>query len=179
MRDTMIFYRSFYEAVKDLPIDEQGKIYNAIFNYSLNFKEDKLTGVSKAVWTLIKPQLDANIKRYQNGTKPKQSKSKTEANTKQKISKVEANKNNNDIIITNNIIYRSFNHLSITQEQFNKLELEYSKEQIDEVLDAIENFSGNKKYKSLYLTVKNWIKDKPKKNELKDDLVFNVMNKIK
>jgi hypothetical protein len=84
----MIFYRSFYEALKELPTTEKAEIYDAIFSYSLDFTENDLAGISKSIFTLIKPQLDANLKRYENGKKPKV---KTEANDKQTISKTEAN----------------------------------------------------------------------------------------
>ena len=62
-------------------------------------------------------------------------------------------------------IYKSFAHLSMSVEQFEKLQQEYTKQQIDDTLDAIENFKNNKKYKSLYLTCKNWLKKLPKENE--------------
>ena len=61
---------------------------------------------------------------------------------------------------------KSFAHLSISKEQFQKLEANYLKQQIDDVLDAIENFKQNKKYKSLYLTAKNWLKKEQTKDEL-------------
>ena len=97
MRDSCIFYRSFYESIKDLPIEEQAIIYNAIFSYSLDFQLPELKGISKSIFTLIKPQIDANIKRYNNGTIPKQKQttSKTEAKQKQDKSEVEANVNDN------------------------------------------------------------------------------------
>lgn len=98
MRDSCIFYRSFFEAIKELPKENQADVYNAIFEYSLNFNDVELNGISKTIMTLIKPQLDANIKRFENGNKPKtkQEKSIIEAKYKQNISKIEANNNYNE-----------------------------------------------------------------------------------
>jgi uncharacterized phage protein (TIGR02220 family) len=106
MRDSTIFYRSFYEAIKELPKETQADIYNAIFEYALNFKEQELSGLSKTVFTLIKPQLDANTKRWISGTTPKskQEASETEANDKRNGSETEANKNNNENQNDNDII---------------------------------------------------------------------------
>lgn len=67
MRESSIFYRSFYEAVKDLPPENQVEVYTAIFEYALNFKELELTGISKTIFTLIKPQIQANNKKYKTG----------------------------------------------------------------------------------------------------------------
>ena len=97
MRESTVFYRSFYEAIKELDAELQAQVYSAIFEYALNFNEVELKGVAKTVFTLIKPQLDANQKRYQNGTqaKQKQNVSKTEAKDKQVESKVIPNVNVN------------------------------------------------------------------------------------
>ena len=62
-------------------------------------------------------------------------------------------------------IYKAFAHLSISLKDFNKLNEEYSKEQIDQVLESIENFQKNTKYKSLYLTAKNWLRKLPKEEQ--------------
>lgn len=91
-RDSFIFYRSFYEAISELPKENQADTYNAIIQYALNQEELELTGISKAIFSLVKPQLDANYKRYENG---KQKKSKTEANRKQIESKAVTNVNVN------------------------------------------------------------------------------------
>ena len=97
-RDSMIFYRSFYECLKELDADIKAQVYDAIFTYGLDFEDPIFTNVvAKSMFTLIKPQLDANIRRFENGKIPKnkQTISKTEANDKQKESKVLTNVNVN------------------------------------------------------------------------------------
>ena len=97
MRDSTIFYRSFYEAIKELSPELQAQVYSAIFEYALNFKETELTGLAKTVFTLVKPQLDANLKRYASGSVPKQKRngSETEAKAKRKRSEMEAKQKRN------------------------------------------------------------------------------------
>ena len=94
-RDSFIFYRSFGDALDELPDDVAGRLVKAIKKYALDFIEPTLNkGIETAVWALIKPQLDANIRKFYNGKKPKakqkQDGSKTEAKQKQDGSKTEA-----------------------------------------------------------------------------------------
>lgn len=101
----MVFYRSFYEALRDLDNDTKAKVYDAIFDYGLNFEVPELTGISKTVFTLIKPQLDANIRKFENGKQggrphseePKNNLNETKEEPKQNqtISKPKANVNDN------------------------------------------------------------------------------------
>ncbi len=96
-RDSFIFYRSFYEAIKPLQESDKAKIFDAICEFSLDNKDVNLEGVTLGFFTLIKPQLEANRKRFESGSKAKrkQTGSKPEANQKQSASKPEANKNVN------------------------------------------------------------------------------------
>lgn len=66
-------------------------------------------------------------------------------------------------------IYRSFAHLSISFNEVDKLLEKYSINQIDETLDAIENYKGNKKYVSLYLTATKWLSKNASSDTYKDD----------
>lgn len=100
-RDSFIFYRSFYEAINDLPEKSQLKVYKAICEMSLNFDEIDLSGLSLTIFKLIKPQLEANNKRYINGSKggaPKgnQNATKKQPKNNQKITKKQPNNNVNE-----------------------------------------------------------------------------------
>lgn len=68
-RDSCVFYRSFFEAIELLPEEYQLSMFKAIFSYSMDFERPNFNGVESAVWTLIRPQLDANIKKWENGCK--------------------------------------------------------------------------------------------------------------
>jgi len=69
MKESFVFYRSFYEAIKDLKIKDKLQVYEAICELSLNQKELKLTGMPATIFKLIKPQILANYERYENGKK--------------------------------------------------------------------------------------------------------------
>lgn len=69
MRDSFVFYRSFFEALQDVPIEERACIYDAICAYSLNDIEPKLTGMQLAIFKLIRPNIDSNKRKYENSKK--------------------------------------------------------------------------------------------------------------
>ena len=94
-RDSFIFYRSFFMATKCLKNEEKAQLFDAICSYALDGEINDLDGTAFGMFQLIKPQLDANRKRFENGCVKKQKISKTEAKPKQKISKTEANVNVN------------------------------------------------------------------------------------
>ena len=68
-KDSFVFYRSFYEALCQVPKKHRTEIYDAIFAYVFESRDASLSGAPGALWTLIKPQLDASQKRYENAKK--------------------------------------------------------------------------------------------------------------
>lgn len=70
MRDYFPFYKSFYEAIKELPRDIQGEIYTAIIEYGLYGNEiDNLKPIARSIFLLVKPVLEAFHKRSDAGKK--------------------------------------------------------------------------------------------------------------
>jgi hypothetical protein len=69
VRDSVVFYRSFYDAIKNIPKDNQLEVYNAIMDYSMYGVDPDITGIALALFLAFKPQIDANNERYVNGTK--------------------------------------------------------------------------------------------------------------
>lgn len=64
--------------------------------------------------------------------------------------------------------YITAQHLSMTEEEYNKLVTTYGKETVDLKIDYARNYSKLKNYKSLYLTLSNWLKSdqKPQRGEI-------------
>lgn len=69
MRDGFVFYRSFFECFDGLSKKDKLTLFDALCNYALNDVEPELTGVPSAIFVLLKPQVDANNRRYENGCK--------------------------------------------------------------------------------------------------------------
>lgn len=103
-RDSFIFYRSFFEAIKELPSKNQAEIFFSISNYSLNRVLPDLKGISKTVWILILPQLEANNRRFDNGSKggrPNLDLTEQEPKRNLNVTKHKPNSNVNDNVNNN------------------------------------------------------------------------------
>lgn len=83
MADGFVFYRSFGDALRGVPADEYKAIMQAIIDYALDGIEpdiDSYTG--NIIFTLIRPQLDANLKRRESGKRGGRPKKATETEEK-------------------------------------------------------------------------------------------------
>ena len=104
MRDSFIFYRSFFESFDGLSKKDKLLLFDAICNYALNDIEPELNGVPLAMFKLLKPQVDANTRRYENGCKggrPKKTEAKPKQNQKETKPKRNDNVNVNDNVNDN------------------------------------------------------------------------------
>ena len=99
-RKAFSFYRSYYEASKDLPTKEdQADFLMAICSYIFDGVEPEIQGVASAMFKLAKPNLDTSVKRAnagQIGGSNNKKQNKTKANEKQNESKIEANEKQNE-----------------------------------------------------------------------------------
>lgn len=67
-RDSFVFYKSFYEAISDLPKDIRLEVLTAIIEYALYGRQpETLKPFARGMFTLIKPNIDTNNTRYENG----------------------------------------------------------------------------------------------------------------
>ena len=82
-RDSFVFYKSFYEAIEALPSETQMKIVKIICDFAFKGIEPTgLKGIEKAVFSLIKPVLESNNKRYVDGQKGGRPKTNSKINKK-------------------------------------------------------------------------------------------------
>jgi predicted small metal-binding protein len=194
-----ILYADQKELFTQLSDELAGKLIKHIFRYVNDENPVSEDVIINIAFTPIKQHLKRDLDKF-NETKERRSKAGkigmanrwqnitndndvmpviTKHNKRlQSITKITDNDNDNDKDIN---IYRAFAHLSLSVEDFDKLRIEYSADQINNVLDSIENYKQNKSYSSLYLTAKNWLKRDVQKNvtETSDDRLYNnVMAQI-
>lgn len=91
-RKQFTWYRSYYDALKELPAEEFRDIVLAVCAYALDGEETELSGVARAIFTLIRPTLEVgrskaenrsrteqtSISAEQTGNRPEQTKNKPE-----------------------------------------------------------------------------------------------------
>jgi len=77
------FYQSYYESLKDFSKKDREEMLISIVNYVFEDKEPKLSGIRKAVWILIKPNLDCSKHKASNAKKENQIEIKSKSNENQ------------------------------------------------------------------------------------------------
>lgn len=155
MKESIVFYKSFYEAIQNIPQEEQLKLYNAIFSYSFTDTEPKIEdGIAKAMFILMKPNIDSANARYkasvENGKKGGRPKKETQEKPKKNLKETqkETNTNLNDNVDVDDNEDDNVNDNKIYIDLLNKY-----KEKIDEeprrTILIIGEMKREKDYESL------------------------------
>ena len=151
------FYKSYYEALKEIPEKDKKDVIFAMINYVFEDKKPKLKGVNKVIWALIEPNLD-------------KSKNKSNGNSGAPIGNQNAlksleNQGKNDIIKK-----QSKNNQNSIKNQSLPHDISYSYSYINNSLSyIIFNNSNNKEL--IYNLFKEYIK-------LREDNKYNISETI-
>ena len=102
MKDSFVFYRSFFDSLKELPDEQQLKFYQAITEYALDDTEPDFTGLEKSLFTQIKFSLDEANRRYEEsrlngkkGGRPRKEEEKSIEETEKEEEKIAEEENLN------------------------------------------------------------------------------------
>ena len=151
------FYKSYYEALKEIPEKDKKDIIFAMINYVFEDKKPKLKGINKVIWALIEPNLD-------------KSKNKSNGNSgapigNQNASKILENKGNSDTIKK-----QSKNNQNSIKNQSLPHDISYSYSYINNSLSNII-INNKNNINNIYNLFKEYIK-------LREDNKYNISETI-
>lgn len=63
IRENFIFYRSYAEAVRELPDKQRLHLLDALISYAIDGADITLNGVEKGMFALMRQSIDSNIHR--------------------------------------------------------------------------------------------------------------------
>ena len=151
------FYKSYYEALKEIPEKDKKEIIFAMINYVFEDKKPKLKGINKVIWALVEPNLD-------------KSKNKSNGNSgapvgNQNASKTLENKGNDDTIKK-----QSKNNQNSIKNQPLSHDISYSYSYINNSLSYII-INNKNNTNNIYNLFKEYIK-------LREDNKYNISETI-
>jgi hypothetical protein len=186
-----IFYKSFYEAILYLPKEVRGEVYEMICQYCFEGKEPEGDGMAKAMFTMMKANIDSANKRYlasiENGKKggapkgnqnaKKQPKNNLELTQKQPKNNHNNNINNNNNKNNNNNINNNIKDNRVVGEEENKNEKhcygEFKRIKLtDKEYNKLINDYGEELIKEKIQQLDEYIQMNNNKNKYKD---FNLV----
>jgi len=150
MRESFVFDKCFYEAIKDLPKDIRGEVYDAVIGYGINgIIQDDLSPLAHTVFTLIKKIIDNNYDR----------RSETSANNGKLGGRPLKNEQKNNLKKPNQNLNETY--LKPNQNLNNELGyLGYSNENDTETNCNTETYEENKQEDEIYYVLGENLKER-------------------
>ena len=184
-KKSFLLYCDIIHTVEKLDDVQAGKLFKHLLKYVNDQDPTPENPLIEIAFEPIKQSLKRDLIKYE-GIRERNSenaKKRWNATASDRIPKVPNDTKNADSVsdsdsVISKDIYRSFAHLSITNADVEKLLKKYSIDDIDEGLDSIENFKGNKKYSSLYLTASKWLSKNKKTSEVEEPKELLLARKL-
>lgn len=183
-KKSFLLYVDLIHTIEKLTDEQAGKLFKHVLRY-VNDKNPESDQFTEVVFEPIKQTLKRDLEKYEgirqrNSENAKKRWNATACEGVPKVPALTKNADNDNVNVIPKGIYRAFGHLSINFTEYEKLLLDNTKTEIDEVLDAIENYKGSKKYTSLYLTAKKWLakNKKPAEKEMIYDPIVEKIRKM-
>jgi hypothetical protein len=187
-KKSFILYSDAIYTVEKLSDTDAGQLLKHLLRYVNDQNPITENPLVEIAFEPIKQQLKRDLVKFEDVKVKRSEAGKAGANKRwqdianankgiQSIANIAVNDNVNVNVISKDI-YRSFAHLSITNADVEKLLDKYPINEIDEVLDSIENFKGNKKYTSLYLTASKWLSKNKKSTEVEEPKELLLARKL-
>ena len=191
MTANFTFFESYYQSVKDLPIEIKAEFYEVLFNYALYDVEpnNDTNPVVKAIFLMAKPNLDKSKARReagkQGGSKPKQTKanlSKPKQTPSDKDKDKDIDKDTNTVLPINIISYYRDNISNLQskiKESVSFKEIINKKQDMNKILTGLKNYSHEEVEDKYIKSLDKFIKDKvyldyqeKKKEPVMDGLLY-------
>jgi hypothetical protein len=187
-KKSFILYCDAIHTVEKLSDTDAGQLLKHLLRYVNDQNPTTDNPLVEIAFEPIKQQLKRDLVKFEDVKVKRSEAGKAGANKRwqeianankgiQTIANIAVNDNDNVNVISKDI-YRSFAHLYITNADVEKLLDKYSINEIDDVLDSIENFKGNKKYTSLYLTANKWLSKNKKSTEVEEPKELLLARKL-
>ncbi len=181
-KNSFLIYCDIIHTVDKLDDLQAGKLFKHLLKYvnDLNPVADDI--VTEIAFEPIRQSLKRDLQKYETirERNSENAKKRWNATASDRIPNHTKNADSDSVSdsVISKDIYRSFAHLSISNADIEKLLDKYSINEIDDVLDSIENFKGNKKYTSLYLTANKWLSKNKKSTEVEEPKELLLARKL-
>jgi len=180
-RKAFNFFKSYYDVALELSDSDRLAFYDALIKIQFTGKHTELSGMSKFAFLSQKHSIDSQLYGYYSQSKDpdfigfKDAKQgavegASVGGDKGASVQVQVQEEVQVQCVDQNTIVFSFDHLSITKDEFDKLSQIYKEEDIFDCFEKIQNYKQNKKYKSLYLTAKTWLRKEYKQKNTESEL---------